>query len=461
MQADVLVRPLHGRPAALWGSGTSLMEGEPMTEKTTNRNDTSEEMLRSRKRSAALWNTASGMLNAGQSALILIFISHRLDMETAGIFTIAYALANLFFMMGKYGIRNYQVTDVYERYAFPEYLRSRVYSCAGVILLMLLYLAVQVARGAYSPSKALIVVFISLWKLVDAVEDVYYGMYQQKGRLDIGARCYTLRLGFSTVVFCLLIFLKLPFLLTTAMVMLVSILGAGFFISKTYPGFGIKKQRIENPHVMQLMRICFPLFVGYSLSTFVGNSPKYMIDWYLTEEVQAVFGYIMMPAFVILVLSQVIYQPIIKDMGELWAAGNKKKFNAYVIRQYGIVAVLTGVVVLGGSLLGIPVLSWFYNTDLAPYKWEFIILLIGGGVYAVSNFLLVPLTTIRFQQCVAFGFGIVTVLSLALGKYFVTGYGVMGAAILYLLLNSVLAIFFTGCYFWKLRTAEPEVVREE
>lgn len=412
---------------------------------------------RENRRNAVLWNTASGMINAGQSAVILIFISHFLDRDAAGVFTIAYAFANLFFVMAKYGTRNYQVTDTFEKFSFHEYLMSRIVSCIGVGVLLLVYLGTQIILGAYDYYKAAVILMICLWKFIDSVEDIYYGMYQQKGRLDIGARCYTLRLIASSGIFCVLILFKIPLLWTSLITLVISIMVAFFLIRRSYPQFipALRKEKKEGTsHVGELLKICFPLFIGTSLSTYVGNSPKYMIDWYLDEKTQAIFGYIMMPAFIILVLNQVIYQPIIKDLGDLWASGEKKKFVSRVGLQYLMTAGITGVVVLVGSLIGIPALSILYNTDLFAYKSAFIVLLAGGGFYAVSSFLMVPLTTIRFHQCIAIGFAFTTVVSLVLGKYFVVNQGVMGAALLYLILNIILMLFFTACFFIKVTRKE-------
>ena len=38
-----------------------------------------------------------------------------------GVFTIAYAIGNLMMTIGKYGMRNFQATDVNEKYSYKEY----------------------------------------------------------------------------------------------------------------------------------------------------------------------------------------------------------------------------------------------------------------------------------------------------------------------------------------------------
>ena len=399
-------------------------------------------------RRAFLWNTASGLINAGQSAIILVFISHFLTRNDAGIFTIAYALGNLFSTMGKYGVRNYQVTDVAEKHTFSEYLNARVYTSIAALALMLVYLCFQFFKGAYSIEKVAIVTAICLWKMIDTIEDVYYGMYQQRGRLDIGAKWYTIRLVASTVALCALVVLRVNMLASSVIAMLVSLMMAVLLVNLSIKRFQIRRVRIRRPSVREILKVCFPLFIGTSLSIYVGNSPKYLIDWYLDESAQAVFGYIMMPAFMIMVLNQFIYQPIIRGLGELWQSGDRKRFTARVLKQYLVVAGITVLAIVGGVIVGIPLLSLLYNIDLAPYKGEFVVMLLGGGVYALVSFIMVPITAMRFQKCISYGFIAASVLSVVLGRVFIQTRGVMGAAILYLVLNSVLAVYLTACFLY-------------
>ena len=61
------------------------------------------------ERAAYIWNTASGLLNAFQSVIMLTVLTHVCDVTTAGIFTIAYANANLFLNLGRYGVWKFQV----------------------------------------------------------------------------------------------------------------------------------------------------------------------------------------------------------------------------------------------------------------------------------------------------------------------------------------------------------------
>lgn len=63
------------------------------------------------------------------------------DVATAGVFTLAYANADLFLIHGKYGERNFQVDDVNEKYLFGVYVRSRAISTLAIVLFGGLYVA--------------------------------------------------------------------------------------------------------------------------------------------------------------------------------------------------------------------------------------------------------------------------------------------------------------------------------
>jgi hypothetical protein len=53
-------------------------------------------------------------------------LTSTLNLYEAGVFTLAYASANLFLNIGKYGMRNFQVSDVKRQFNFKEYNTSRI-----------------------------------------------------------------------------------------------------------------------------------------------------------------------------------------------------------------------------------------------------------------------------------------------------------------------------------------------
>lgn len=394
------------------------------------------------QRSGIIWNSVGGMMNAGQAAIILIFISYKLGLTIAGIVTIAYAVANLFLSICKYGVRNYQVTDVKDRFSFDDYFYGRCFTTAATFVILFLYLVFAFVFRDYSLSKIIIFFEITILKLIDAFEDVYIGRYQQKGRLDIGAKIMAIRLMVSTGLICALILAGTGIYVSLMGGILSSVIFDIYFIRNTFQIVQSKVLHMHTGNIIHLLKICLPLCIGMTLSIYIGNVPKYMIDAYMSEDIQAIFGYIMMPVFVIMLLNQFIYQPMIKGLGDLWESRNYAGFKRSVIKQCMVVTGLTFIVIAGGLLLGLPVLGMMYNVNLSAYKSEFFVLLLGGSFYALAYYLNVPITTIRRQNYIAYGYALATVLSIIFGKQLVLAKGMMGAALLYLGINVILVIVY-------------------
>lgn len=402
-------------------------------------------------RRAYIWNTASGVVSAAQSVVILVFISRYIGIIEAGTFTIAYAIANLIGVFAKYGVRNFQVTDIEEQYSFLTYLLSRIVSVLCSVIFLAIYLLMQVQWQRYVVGKAVVIFVICVWKLTDAMEDVFIGAYQQKGKLSVGACYFTLRLLFSTGICCGLIICGFDLTQATVITACMSILACIFFCGVSLLKFNMPKTPMHWRALGSLLKVCFPLCIGTTLANYIGNAPKYTIDQYMNDSSQAYFGYIMMPAFVILLCSNFIYQPLVRDLGVLWEKEEPETFLHMVFRQFAIISGLTIMAVVVGFWIGVPVLSFIYGVDLLFLKREFLLLMAGGGAYALVSYLMVVLTTIRMQSWLAGGFILVTFLYYILGGIFVSRWDILGVTLLYLLLNVILVLGFIVCMFIKVK----------
>ena len=160
---------------------------------------------RESKKEGFWWNAVGGAISSGQAAILLVFISHQIGITVAGIVTIAYAVANLFASVTRYGVRNYQVTDVNRLFSFGDYFYSRLCSALLTVIICSGYFAWCVIVNGDSVSKLIILVEITILKMIDAVEDVYLGCYQQTGHFSAGAKIMAVRLGICTLLICLLI----------------------------------------------------------------------------------------------------------------------------------------------------------------------------------------------------------------------------------------------------------------
>ena len=167
-----------------------------------------------------------------------------------------------------------------------------------------------------------------------------------------------------------------------------------------------------------------------------------MVDALLNDAAQAYLGYLIVPAYVIGLLSGFAYQPLIRDYGELWEIGQYKELERKIYKQLGFTVVVVLLMYFLGMIIGIPILSWLYAVNLYGFKSEFLVLLLGGGAFALTTFMMSILSTIREQKFIAAIYALVAVASLLIGRVLLIKYDIMGAAITFLVVNTILFILF-------------------
>lgn len=397
---------------------------------------------KNQNKSAYLWNTSAAMLNAFQTVFILMLISRIDPVIDAGVFTIAFAIGNLMMTIGKYGIRQFQVSDVNEKYSFKEYLTSRVVTTIVMIIASFIYVGYNHLTGLYNIEKCMVVILICFAKAVDAFEDVFHGMLQQYLRLDVAGKILTIRLFTYIIVYLAVYLITQNLVITSAVALVISVFQFVILNYIALKDFQTKKKALSYKKVGNLLVECFPLFIAAYLVMYIGNAPKYAIDKVMPSEAQACFTYIFMPVFVISLLSQFVYQPVISKLAMLWNQSRLQEFNKLIFRQVGLILGLSAVAVIGGYLLGIPVLSLIYGVNLDEYKTALVILLLGGGALAFVNFLQMIITVARKQNLLNIGYILAFLAFVLLGKMVVEEYGIIGISVFYTVVVLGIGIIF-------------------
>lgn len=388
-----------------------------------------------------LWNTAAGLINAAEAVIILMVVSRTNGLEDSGIISLAFAIGNLMSTIGRFGMRNYQVTDVNNKYEFDTYFTSRIITVLVMGISSVLYMMFCYNNKGYDWYKISVVLLICLVYMVECLEDVFWGLYQRNGRLDLGGKIFFIRWFIHLAVICVMLIIThniiLSFIVGIVCGTVYTIIANCIHFREFYQG-----RLLTNIGTFGVLKSCFPLFLAFFLTNYVTNSPKYAIDRYMDDRVQACYGYIAMPVFVISLLNSFIYQPILVDMANKWKRRKYGGFTRMIVKQMIILAMLILVVMIAGYILGIPVLSWLYATDLSAYKLEFMVLLFGGGLLAIAGFLGVVMTVMRIQILNMFGYIVAALMALGLSGIFVKNWGVLGATILYDVLLGAVSIIF-------------------
>lgn len=395
------------------------------------------------ERDGYIWNMAGSLLMAFQSVILLMVLTRTVGLKEAGIFTIAFANANLFMTIGKFGMRNFQISDIKEEYSFSEYLTSRWITSAVMLAVSILFVLYSAHYHSYAREKSMITLWMCILKMSDAIEDVFCGLLQQKNRLDIASKAMSIRAGTAILVFTVSLVIFKNQLQALTVTTIFTILVLILFTIWTCSSYFERKNKVHINSVLKLLKCCFPLFAGTFLAFYIGNAPKYAIDTYLSDNQQACYGFIAMPVFVIGLLNSFIFTPMLYQMSCLWNDRKIRTFVLKVFRQILLIILITIICLIGAYLIGIPVLSVLYHTDLGAYKTELLLLLTGGGFLGISGFLTTILTIMRYQKSILCGYGMVAILACVLSNPIVQKYSILGASLLYTLLMCALCICFS------------------
>ena len=397
------------------------------------------------QRDSAVWNMAGSILLAFQSVIMLIVISHVTDETTAGIFTMGNVSANLFLFIGKYGVRGFQVSDVKNKYSFKDYHYGRYISVIMMILISVIYTLYTANRVGYSSIKTQIIIWMCMMRVPEAYEDVFYGDYQKKGRLDIGSKCLTIRLIATVVLYVILIIVTKDVLLSTIistvftfLLMIVLILMTREMLSE-----GAGRGEFDARNMFRMLIATTPIFAATFLSNYIGVAPKNAIDRIMDDTSQAIYGYVSMPVFVVMLLASVVFNPVLLKISFIWSDRKFGEFVKQVIIQVFVIVGISVTCLVGAYLLGVPVLSFLYNTDLAPYKTDLMLIVTASGMLAFATLFMNVLTVMRKQAVIISGYFIVAVLATVFSDKAVKDGGIRGAVIFYLILLILLSVFYT------------------
>jgi len=394
---------------------------------------------KNRGRNTYIWNSLCGFLNALQATIILFVLQRVADENVSGVFSIGFATANMMLAIGKYGVRYHQVSDLQNEYSYSGYFAHRILTGTAMAIASLLFCAVSFFFGSYSPDKALFCLLLCLQKVVDAIEDVIHGEYQKKNYLDAAGRAMTLRL------LCTILSFLGSFVLTHSLVaaagisLIVSVLALLLTV-------WVLRRNFETPHlagtakeVRGITWVCLPLFATSFLSLFIVNAPKYAIDSCLSAEAQAIYSFVSMPVLVIALLAECVFRPMITSFSETWYRGELSAFVKRILKVCLGILALTVICVIGGVIVGIPVLSYFFATELKSYWVSVAILLIGGGFLSLVSFLNVILTIIKQNRSIAWSHLAAAAVAMPISLWLVKRFDLLGAAFAYL------AVIFLLC----------------
>ena len=268
-----------------------------------------------------IWNILGTGFNAFNSLFFMIVVTRINGVNDAGIFTIAFSTACILNIIGVYAGRIYQVTDQNKGITDKEYIINRIITTILMIMLVTIFSFVK----GYSVFKFTIFLLLTIYKALEALSDVIYGILQKNEKLDIVGKSLLIKSIISVCIFIIVDIITKNIITSILSIILTNIIILLIYdikISRNMIDFSVK---VKKENVLQIFKSGFFTFAIAFLGMYVLNAPKYAIDSYLTENYQTIFGIIVMPATIIGLVAQFLIHPYLNQILDLY----KKKNSIY------------------------------------------------------------------------------------------------------------------------------------
>lgn len=392
------------------------------------------------------WNTLGVLLQNAISPLLLIVVTRVNGIGDSGIFSFAFSVAIIFWVITMWGGRTYQVSDVNQEFPHRSYIMVRLVLTVVAIIGAVLFSVVN----HYDQQKTSIILALVLFKAIESVSDAIHGVLQVNDRLYVAGKALTYKAitGFSA--FVLVDYVTHDILFGCLGIVLANVVW--MLLYDLRKARQLESIAVAPKHVMrvvknaiQIMMRTWPVFIVIFLSMFSLNIPRYFIDLYHEEQI-GYFGILAMPITLIGLVMMFVLQPRVVHLSQLYDQKKYREFKKVIVNLLIITAVIGCGILASAYVFGIPVLNTVFGVNFDAYKLSLTIIVIGGVLNAIVSIFINIFTIIRRFKYQFFILLISNILLAICSASFVQQYGLQGGVVLFTLVNAGQAILLFIAY---------------
>ena len=381
-----------------------------------------------------IWNIIGLSSYSFVSLFLMIAVTIINGTSIAGIFSYSFSLCTVFLYIALYYNRTYQISN--DKYSFNDFFSFRCTSILSSMIFIILFSTVS----RFNTSKLIIIVLLMLFRCIDAISDCFYAYLQKEGKLYQVGITYFLKSTIGTILFIICDYYTNNILLSICFLVLTNIIIFVFYDLLCFKKIFKEKIKYSTDNLKSILISTFPVFIFSFLSIFLANSQKIVITYYTANELQAIFGILIMPATFISLIGHYLIQPFITKFISLLKKKNYKSFNELFLK-INIFLFLIGLVgFIICYFIGIPILNMLYHLSLNDYKLDLLIIILGSIFTAISMIISNVLTILKTNNEQALTYFFVSVVTIILCSILTRYYSILGAAISYLV-SSLLLVF--------------------
>ncbi len=408
------------------------------------------------RRSSFAWTFAGRAVYGAAQWGMLVALAKLGSIADVGRFSLGLAVTAPAMVFCNMHLRNLYATDVENRFSFATFSRVR-----RVTALIGLLVCLVMAAALYDGMTAGVIALVAVAKAVEMLEDLRYGVFQRFGRMDRFSTSLILRAVLGLGLLCGLL------VVTDDLRWAVGGLAGAWLVvwlvydrpqaSDMLRARANAAPRSGPPRALVMMAL--PMGLMWLIDSLNQNLPRYAVEAYQGEEA---LGFYVPMTYVVTIGSAFVFAlgaPLAPRLARYVA---ERSPGSFARASFGLLALGAGLGVAGLTFawaFGDLFLALAYADAFAAYHYEFVWIMLGGGLHFVMALSMYALTAARYLRTQAVLFSMSAVVTGCAAWAWVPGCGLLGAAQASTLglavgvVGSVLALI----HAWRgLREREPQ-----
>lgn len=403
-------------------------------------------MTKNNTRKNFVWNAIGLTLNALNSLFFLIVVRFINGLDVAGIFTYAFAIGVFYYTFAIYFNRPYQVSDAKNRFSFNDYFTCRIVTSiiglAGIVLFNLI--------NQLDVFQFTVILSLCLFRTSEAISDCLYGAIQKKNKLYQTGVSLSLKAIIGLAAFTIVDYLTNSLILAIFTLIIVNIIILFLYDLKKYSKLYKSKPKLSSANLSAILRSTLHIVIFSTLAIYLSNCQKYILPYFATDDVQAIFGILIMPATVLALVGSYLINPFIGTFTDYHITKNYLNFIKNTKKLFYLMLTLGAASLIICYFIGIPILETIFQLDLSTYHSTFLLIILGSIFYAITlifSSLLTILGENRRQTYIYFAAAVIaTIIALAL----IPTFSIDGAVYSFLVSSLVLVVLYSILLQYKI-----------
>lgn len=299
-----------------------------------------------------------------QWLITLLVVRMSSSMDDAGYLNLAISITSAFGTAAAFNLRPYIISDSNNEISSREYSGFRVLTCTASFAACLIYSAFF----GYSITQYSCIVIYMVFRIGEALLDLYYGFEQKNFRMDIGGKSMIARGVLSIAGFAG------AFALTNSLIIAMVVMTAATYVVILFYDwpkareFGNFKPEFTRSF-KRLARDGSIITATSLIADWIIIIPRQFIESLMGVAAKGIYSTVAAPVSIMQVGILFIFNPLLPVFDQHYKACERAQYRALVVKTM----VLIGLVAVAGLVLfmlfGEPLLALLYGDEVAGYAY--------------------------------------------------------------------------------------------